>query len=455
MAKRFYKYFPWLFIAVELLFIFILLGLLTWANSGVVFFSSGFWFDLGLLGLVWVMVVWVRKDYKLARTSVYWDTLKQFLVSYVWGVLVFFILREHLSFSDANKLDFYLYPLALFLVGFFRVAVHMALRRYRISGRNYRKAVILGKNEWSSQLARTLIKNKAYGIKLLGFFDDKVLDNQVLGDFDSFFNSFGIGSLDIVYLSQEMPSKLVQRIVDHADEHHFKVKIIPGPALQWNKKLTFSSYGQFVVVNLNEIPLDRLGNQIFKRVFDVIFSLFVIVFVFSWLMPIIAFLIKLESRGPVFFFQKRTGVNNKEFTCIKFRTMFENPFSDTLQASKDDPRVTRVGKVLRRFSLDELPQFINVLKNDMSVVGPRPHTVPMNEDFKQRLEKYNNRHCIKPGITGLAQVLGYRGEIINHWQIKSRVKLDYFYVRNWSFLLDIKIVLKTLNQMFRAGETAY
>ena len=117
--------------------------------------------------------------------------------------------------------------------------------------------------------------------------------------------------------------------------------------------------------------------------------------------------------------------------------------------------MSRVGKFLRRFSLDELPQFINVLKNEMSVVGPRPHTVPMNEDFKQRLEKYNNRHCIKPGITGLAQVLGYRGEIKNHWQIKSRVKLDYFYVRNWRFLLDVKIVLKTLNQMFRGGETAY
>jgi putative colanic acid biosynthesis UDP-glucose lipid carrier transferase len=455
MAKRFYKYFPWLFIAVELLVVCLVLGFLAWAKSGVGLFSAAFLFDLGLLGLVWVTIVWVRKDYKLSRTSNYWDTLRQFLLSYVWVVLVFFILREHLSFFEAEKLDFYLYPLTLFIVGFFRVAVHMALRRYRMSGRNYRKAVILGKDEWSCQLAGTLVKNKAYGIKLLGFFDDQVHDDQVLGGFDSFFNSFGIGSLDIVYLSQNMPGQLVKRIVDHADENHFKVKIIPGPALQWNKKLTFSSYGPFVVVNLNEIPLDRLGNQIFKRAFDVIFSLFAMVFILSWLMPILALLIKLESKGPVFFFQKRTGVNNKEFTCIKFRTMFENPFSDTLQATKDDPRVTRVGKFLRRFSLDELPQFINVLKNEMSVVGPRPHTVPMNEDFKQRLEKYNNRHCIKPGITGLAQVLGYRGEIINHWQIKSRVKLDYFYVRNWSFLLDVKIVLKTLNQMFRGGETAY
>ncbi|GAB3018334.1 exopolysaccharide biosynthesis polyprenyl glycosylphosphotransferase [uncultured Cyclobacterium sp.] len=455
MAKRFYRYFPWLFIALELLVIVLVLGLLVLIQFQTSLFFTEFLFDLGLLGTIWVIVVWVRKDYKLSRTSTYWDTLKQFLVTYVWVVLLFFILREHLSFFETDKIDFYQYPLALFIVGFIRLVVHMALRRYRMSGRNYRKAVILGKDEWSCQLARALENNKAYGIKLLGFYDDQIKDEQVLGGFDSFFRSFEIGSLDIVYLSQNMSDHLIKRIVDHADENHFKVKIIPGPALQRNKKLTFSSYGQFVVVNLNEIPLDRLGNQIFKRVFDVVFSLFAIFFILSWLMPIIAFLIKLESKGPVFFFQQRTGVNNKEFTCIKFRTMYKNPFSDTLQASRHDPRVTRVGKLLRRFSMDELPQFINVLKNDMSVVGPRPHTVPMNEDFKQRLEKYNNRHCIKPGITGLAQVLGYRGEIINHWQIKSRVKLDYFYVRNWSFLLDVKIVLQTLNQMFRTGETAY
>ncbi|AKP51686.1 exopolysaccharide biosynthesis polyprenyl glycosylphosphotransferase [Cyclobacterium amurskyense] len=455
MAKRFYKYFPSLFISVELLVMFIVLGLLIILSAQSDSYSQNSLLDVGLFGLVWLGIVLVRKDYKLSRTSVYWDTLKQFLVSYVWAILIFFILREHLSSFYTFTLNFYLFPAALSMLMFFRIGVHMALRRYRMSGRNYRKAVILGKDEWGSQLARTLEKNKAFGIKFLGFFDDEVKGENVLGNFDRFFSLYGIGSLDLVYLSQKMPSKLIQQIVDFADENHFKVKIIPGPALQWNKKMSFSNYGSFVVVNLNEIPLDRLGNQFFKRFFDVLFSIVVILFVFSWLMPIIALLIKLESKGPVFFYQKRTGVNNKVFTCIKFRTMKENPWSDTLQASKNDPRVTKVGKLLRRFSLDELPQFINVLKNEMSVVGPRPHTVPMNEVFEKRLEKYNNRHCIKPGITGLAQVLGYRGEISSHWQIRSRVKLDYFYVRNWSFFLDIKIVIKTMNQMLSSGEGVY
>jgi putative colanic acid biosynthesis UDP-glucose lipid carrier transferase len=352
-------------------------------------------------------------------------------------------------------IDFYLFPVALFVVSFYRISVHIALRRYRMSGRNYRKAVILGKDEWSKKLGKTLQRNTAYGIRLLGFFDDKVTDADVLGDFDLFFKAFVLGSLDLVYLSQKIPDNLVKKIINHADENHFKVKIIPGPTLQWGKPMSFSNYGSFVVVNLNEIPLDRPVNQFFKRSFDIIFSMFVIVFFFSWMMPLIALFIKLESRGPIFFCQKRTGADNKVFTCLKFRTMKENPWADTLQASKSDPRVTSVGRFLRRFSLDELPQFINVLKNEMSVVGPRPHTLPMNQVFSDRLEKYNNRHCIKPGITGLAQVLGYRGEISNHWQIRSRVKLDYFYVRKWNFFLDIRIVSKTLNQIISSGDEVY
>lgn len=418
-------------------------------------YSSGLLIETLIFALVWVTVLIFRKDYKFSRTSVYRDTLKQFIGSYVWTILIFFIIRENLSSVIKPVIDFYLFPVALFVVSFYRISVHIALRRYRMSGRNYRKAVILGKDEWSKKLGKTLQRNTAYGIRLLGFFDDKVTDADVLGDFDLFFKAFVLGSLDLVYLSQKIPDNLVKKIINHADENHFKVKIIPGPTLQWGKPMSFSNYGSFVVVNLNEIPLDRPVNQFFKRSFDIIFSMFVIVFFFSWMMPLIALFIKLESRGPIFFCQKRTGADNKVFTCLKFRTMKENPWADTLQASKSDPRVTSVGRFLRRFSLDELPQFINVLKNEMSVVGPRPHTLPMNQVFSDRLEKYNNRHCIKPGITGLAQVLGYRGEISNHWQIRSRVKLDYFYVRKWNFFLDIRIVSKTLNQIISSGDEVY
>ncbi|WP_163377915.1 exopolysaccharide biosynthesis polyprenyl glycosylphosphotransferase [Cyclobacterium sp. SYSU L10401] len=455
MAKRFYRYFPWLFIFMELLVLYGGLALLIMLSGKYPLDASSLTIEAGLLGVIWVLLVLFRKDYKLARTSTYSDTLKQFLSSFLWVILIFFLLREQLVGSYGEEISFYIYVLALSFLAFFRVGVHLSLRRYRMSGRNYRKAVIVGKDDWSTRLAQTLKENKALGIKFLGYYENNSRGEDTLGNIHSFFRQVRQGTIDLVYLSQDIPADLVRKIVDHADENHIKVKIIPGSQLQWDKALSFSRYGSFVVVNLNEIPLDRWGNRLFKRVFDICFALFVLVFLMSWLSPLLALLIKLESKGPVFFFQKRTGANNQEFQCIKFRTMLNNPWADTRQAVKNDPRVTRTGAFLRRFSLDELPQFINVLKGEMSVVGPRPHTVPMNQLFKKQIYKYDNRHRIKPGITGLAQVLGFRGEISHHWQIRSRVRLDYFYIRNWSFFLDLTIVYKTMGELIARREEVY
>ncbi|MDN3687151.1 exopolysaccharide biosynthesis polyprenyl glycosylphosphotransferase [Cyclobacterium jeungdonense] len=455
MAKRFYKYFPVLFVVVELLFLWLMLFLGMILNGYLGYFSQSLLWEMGLFSAVWVAVVLFRKDYKLGRTSVYWDTVQQFWISFTWVVLFFFLLREQLQLTSGREIGFQLYPLCLAFLSFFRVGVHGALRRYRSRGKNYRKAVILGKDEWSIGLAHTLQTDSALGIKFMGFYDERKEGKDVLGGFDQFFLLRETNALDLVYLSQHISGDLVRKIVAHADAYHIKVKIIPGSHLQWNKEMTFSRYGSFVVVNLNEIPLDKAVNRVLKRVFDACFSVFVILFVLSWLIPLLALLIKWESKGPVFFFQKRTGVNNLEFCCIKFRTMVANPWSDTLQATKNDPRVTRVGAFLRRFSLDELPQFFNVLKGDMSVVGPRPHAVPMNMVFKKQIDSYDNRHRIKPGITGLAQVLGYRGEISNHWQIRSRVRLDHFYIRNWSFFLDLTIVYKTMGKMITGKNEVY
>ncbi|MFO7823383.1 MAG: exopolysaccharide biosynthesis polyprenyl glycosylphosphotransferase [Cyclobacterium sp.] len=440
---------------MELLVLYGGLALLIMLSGKYPLDASSLTIEAGLLGVIWVMLVLFRKDYKLARTSTYSDTLKQFLSSFLWVILIFFLLREQLVGSYGEEISFYIYVLALSFLAFFRVGVHLSLRRYRMSGRNYRKAVIVGKDDWSTRLAQTLKENKALGIKFLGYYENNSRGEDTLGNIHSFFRQVRQGTIDLVYLSQDIPADLVRKIVDHADENHIKVKIIPGSQLQWDKALSFSRYGSFVVVNLNEIPLDRWGNRLFKRVFDICFALFVLVFLMSWLSPLLALLIKLESKGPVFFFQKRTGANNQEFECIKFRTMLNNPWADTRQAVKNDPRVTRTGAFLRRFSLDELPQFINVLKGEMSVVGPRPHTVPMNQLFKKQIYKYDNRHRIKPGITGLAQVLGFRGEISHHWQIRSRVRLDYFYIRNWSFFLDLTIVYKTMGELIARREEVY
>ena len=192
-----------------------------------------------------------------------------------------------------------------------------------------------------------------------------------------------------------------------------------------------------------------------KRIFDFVFASLVLVFVFSWLFPLIALLIKLSSKGPVFFKQLRTGKDGKPFWCLKFRSMRTNADSDTVQTQKGDKRITKIGNFLRKSSLDELPQFLNVLKGEMSVVGPRPHMLHHTELYSQTIHNFMDRHAVMPGITGLAQVFGHRGEIKEVDTMVRRVNADIRYIRNWSFQLDMVIVMRTVRQALLGHENAY
>ena len=192
-----------------------------------------------------------------------------------------------------------------------------------------------------------------------------------------------------------------------------------------------------------------------KQAFDFAFSSLVIFFLLSWLIPIVAILIKLESRGPIFFKQLRTGKNGKPFYCLKFRSMFLNADANSLQASKGDNRITKVGAFLRKNSLDELPQFFNVLCGEMSIVGPRPHMVRHTEDYAKSIHNFMDRHLIMPGITGLAQVSGHRGETRELDDMTKRVNADIHYLHNWSFWLDVKIVILTARQIFTKNENVF
>ncbi|MEP6673930.1 MAG: sugar transferase [Ferruginibacter sp.] len=196
-------------------------------------------------------------------------------------------------------------------------------------------------------------------------------------------------------------------------------------------------------------PLDEFFNRTIKRTTDLIIAVLVIIFLLSWITPLMAILIKLTSRGPVFFLQKRNKRKGDLFTCIKFRSMFVNSDADILPAGKHDKRITRLGKFLRNHYLDELPQFFNVLIGDMSVVGPRPHMVSDNLKYEEQVNYYGYRHSVKPGITGLAQVMGYVGAADNIDKMRERVNMDIFYLRHWSFKLDITILLRTFGRSFR------
>ena len=244
--------------------------------------------------------------------------------------------------------------------------------------------------------------------------------------------------------------KTIEAIIDYAEENLKRVHLVIDDPFLNSRHLELARYNETPVINIRLSPLDYFSNQLIKRTFDIIFSLFVIVFVLSWLYPLLFILIKVNSKGPVLFEQIRTGMNNEPFVCYKFRTMEENKQADLQQAIDNDPRITKIGRFMRRTSIDELPQFFNVLIGEMSVVGPRPHMLKHTEEYSKEVGKFMQRHAIKPGITGLAQVKGFRGEIKNLNLLKSRVKLDRFYVENWSLNLDLKIIFLTFRSVFSA-----
>ena len=210
-----------------------------------------------------------------------------------------------------------------------------------------------------------------------------------------------------------------------------------------------------MVLSVKRLPFEFAENFYIKKLFDVVFSFFVCLLVLSWLYPILFILVKLESKGPLLFKQKREGINGSEFICYKFRSMKINEQSEKAHVSKYDSRVTKMGAFMRKTSIDELPQFLNVLKGEMSVVGPRPHLESLSIEYQKDVKNYLKRHIVKPGITGLAQVSGYRGEIKKKADIKNRIRLDIFYIENWSFFLDIKIIFKTILNVFQGEEKAY
>lgn len=240
-----------------------------------------------------------------------------------------------------------------------------------------------------------------------------------------------------------------------ADKFCIRLKFVPDFSMLSKEKFSASSYHNFQVLKPREEPLQKSFNRLIKRAFDIFISLLVIILVLSWLFPILAFLIKKQSKGPVLFKQLRTGKKNQPFLCYKFRSMCVNTVSDSKQAQKEDYRVTPIGKFIRKTSLDEMPQFFNVLLGDMSVVGPRPHMLKHTNDYNDLIHNFMVRHFVKPGITGLAQVSGHRGETKEVVDMKRRVNADIDYVLNWSLIKDIKICFLTVIVTLKGDENAF
>lgn len=357
--------------------------------------------------------------------------------------------------KNSNSQDTLEYTLvSILVIATLKLSIYYFLRTYRsLFGGNFRKVVIVGSDKNVEQLVKFFNENPDYGYQLIKVFnlaEDK--KNQIAECF-SFVDE---NKIDEIYCSMsDLTTNQVNSFIDFSDNNLKILKFLPDDKEIFARNMKLDYYGFIPIASLRDIPMDDIINQMIKRMFDIVFSLIIIIFVLSWLIPILAVFIKLESKGPVFFKQKRNGLNYHEFNCYKFRSMKLNAIADIEQVSKNDPRITSSGKFMRKTSIDELPQFFNVFLGDMSVVGPRPHMVSHTEMYARKIDKFMVRHFIKPGITGLAQTNGFRGEVENDKDIIYRVKYDIFYMENWSILLDIKIIAMTVYNAIKGDKKAY
>ena len=331
------------------------------------------------------------------------------------------------------------------LILFFRVLTHFILDSYRSYGGNIKNIAIIGYDKMGKTFYNTIKNNPHLGLRSNGifFYKSMHLDKNVPenGYINKFYNNYE--QYDEVFISAKIPMRTQKEIIDFCDRNLISVKLLPELANYEFKNFFIKKLYNIPVIEVNQLPLDLWYNKILKRIFDILFSSFILLFFVSWMYVIFGIIIKLQSKGPIIFVQRRDGFGGKTFNCYKFRTMIINNEQDTKFADHNDIRLTKFGKFLRISALDEMPQFFNVLIGNMSVVGPRPHPIKLNELYFKKIDKFSKRHQFKPGITGLAQVQGFRGKIHDFYDMSSRVKLDRYYFKNWTIFLDLKICLKT------------
>lgn len=398
----------------------------------------------------WIFLVLVSNPYSLNKG---WSVIKivksqgAFLfvhVLIVFSLVVFF----KKSFSTTQIALVYLF----FIPFFFIVKVLIVfVRRLFVKEIPFRNYILVGRNNLSEEIRKYYLLNSQEGYRFIGYFDYKS-NPQLMQSLADFCKENEVH--EIFYCVGNPNTSQLQELVDFGLNSLIKVKLISG-SLGQEQTIQLEKYDQIPAIDLATLPLDEFRNQFVKRVFDLIFSILFLVTIFSWLLPLLAILIKLDSKGPIFFIQKRNGQKNRPFDCFKFRTMKFEKDAEFKQATKSDLRITKVGKFLRKSSFDEFPQFINVFKGEMSLIGPRPHPIKLNEEFAPLISTLMSRHYAKPGITGLAQCMGYRGETQTLADMENRVRLDRYYIENWSFWLDIKIIFLTIVSLIRGSDKAY
>lgn len=416
--------------------------------------------------LVWYLSASVSKLYRDRRSNKYSEEI----VFVIYTLIIYTILLSSVLFFlqqqvQHSRVFLVWHAGMLFLFLFFtKYIIRKYLHSALFQGRLYDNLLIVGVTPAAYEFYETINKYYYYGYKCIGFIDDqkKAMNGcMYYGGIQQLSGVLQKEKVDEVIVALPNQQKeQIQDCIEVCDYHKVRVRILPDIHQYSSSSVQVNNIGQLSVISIRELPLDKWENKLLKQSFDVLFALLFFLLIGWWLLPLIATMIKISSKGPVFFKQERWGLNNQKITCYKFRTMVEES-SDTdadgryLQARKDDPRVTKIGALLRKSNLDELPQFWNVLLGNMSVVGPRPHPTPLNIEAMHTIDNYMQRHLVKPGITGWAQVNGCRGETREPGSMQRRVNFDLYYIHRWTFWLDCQIILQTIINIFRGDQNAY
>ncbi len=424
-------------------------------------FSDKYKFLFIIFVSIWVLVALLLNLYKIKRLRRLDRVLFNLFKAFIFNAFVISAILFSLKASEFSREHLYATYILLFaLIMLWRYSAIKLIYLFRKSGFNYKRVIIIGGSEVANQLYTHFISDNGLGVKIKGIFSDSnisfdVNDNISIGGFDDL-ELFALhNNIDEVYYTMPLTyTQKIKSLVNFCDQNMIRFKIVPDFRGFLFKRVNIDFYDDVPVVTLRAEPLTDIKNRLLKRVFDILFSALVIVFVLTWLYPILAILIKLSSKGPVLFKQARSGVGNMEFMCYKFRSMTQSVEADSKQARKGDARITKIGAFLRKSSLDEFPQFINVLMGDMSIVGPRPHMLLHTEEYSALINKYMVRQLVKPGITGAAQIKGYRGETKELKDMEGRVRLDVWYIENWSLSADINIIFLTVWNLLKGDENA-
>lgn len=404
----------------------------------------------------WILISIGMNFYSVERKERFITKFRKFLKHYFIFCLSYFSLFAILDIDFSLVFQLFVLCFLLFLLIFYRWFFFAVRRLYRIEGGNFVNVVVIGKDK-NIRTIKKIFKEPDYGYRYKGFFNNES-SNEIgyLGTVENSYKYILNNNIDEIYcLVSQVSNEELHKLISFADNNLKRLKLVPDNKEVFTRAMQVELFGNVPILNLRKSPLEKNYAKYGKRGFDIIFSSLVILLILSWLTPLLYLLTRLESRDPLFFKQVRQGYNKKSFWCYKFRSMRINKESDTKMCRKNDSRITRLGKVLRKTSIDELPQFINVFRGEMSVVGPRPHMEMHTIEYSQSVDKYLVRHFAKPGITGLAQVRGYRGEIVKKSDIINRTRLDIFYLEKWTPLLDLKIIYHTVYNAISGEEKAF